>query len=147
VKIRVLWPGKTKKPYCKAAIEDYAERIGRLVPFEIVETQEEATTDRNRGRRVRRESEALIAKQKGSRVVYLSADGRMLTSEEFAKWLEQSGCDAEFVLGGPHGCEAPEGALRISFGKLTLPHELARVVLLEQIYRALTIIKRIPYHK
>lgn len=147
MKIRVLWPGKVKKPYFKTAVEDYAKRIERLASFEIVETPEESVTDKGQSRRVRKESQALKSRQKAPHVLYLSADGRMFSSEEFARWFEQTSGDIDFVLGGPHGCEAPEGAMKMSFGRMTLPHELARVVLLEQIYRALTILKRIPYHK
>lgn len=147
MKIRVLWPGKTRKTYYRSAIEDYASRIVRLVPFEIEETREKSFPDKGRKARIRKESEALALRRKGAHAVYLDPEGLMLTSQEFAQWLERTGFNAEFILGGPHGCEVPENAIRISFGKMTLPHELARVVLLEQIYRALTLIKRIPYHK
>lgn len=145
--IRVLWPGKTKKSYYKSAIDDYAERIRRLIDLEIVEIPETPLRDKAQKARVRKESQAIRERQKGGPSVYLDPDGKMITSEELAQWLERTSCEAEFVLGGPHGCAIPEGATKMSFGKVTLPHELARVVLLEQIYRALTILRRIPYHK
>lgn len=149
MKLRVLWPGKTRKGYYKSAIDDYVGRIAKLIPFEVIETREESATDRSRARRIRRESETLMARKLSPAVVALDSSGREMTSEEFAAWLGRQNTDVDFIIGGPEGHQVGSSrpALLLSFGKLTLPHELARVVLLEQIYRALTILKRIPYHK
>ncbi len=148
MKLRVLWPGKTRKPHYRSAIEDYATRIAKLIPFEIVETREETATDRGRARRIKRESETLAARRLSPVVVALDSAGRDMSSAEFAAWLGRQNTDVDFVIGGPEGFQLPaKPALLLSFGRLTFPHELARVVLLEQIYRALTILKRIPYHK
>jgi len=144
VKIRVLWAGKTKKTYFRSAIEDYSERIRKLIDFEIVETREESTSDDRR--RLKLESKRLIQSRQAPTSVVLDSKGKMMTSEEFARWLENAG-NVDFILGGPAGFDAGEASLKLSFGKITLPHELARVVLLEQIYRALMILHRIPYHK
>jgi 23S rRNA (pseudouridine1915-N3)-methyltransferase len=80
--------------------------------------------------------------------VLLAADGRELSSEEFSDWLEErrrNGRDVCFVIGGPKGLEL-EAHERLSLGPMTLPHQLARVVLLEQIYRAHKILAGEPYH-
>jgi 23S rRNA (pseudouridine1915-N3)-methyltransferase len=147
MKLRVLWPGKTRKSYYRDAIADYANRLEKLIPFEIVETREEPRTDKQKSVRIRKESEALILRKKAALAVVLDPAGKQFTSEEFATWLGSASADIDFFLGGPQGVEIPGVALKLSFGSLTIPHELARVVLLEQIYRALTILKRIPYHK
>jgi 23S rRNA (pseudouridine1915-N3)-methyltransferase len=143
--IRVIWPGKTKKSYYRLAIEDYAWRLKKLIPFELIETREASTTDKKQ--RLKRESRELIQKKKAPVVVTLDAGGVMMTSGEFANWLRQKTGDIDFLIGGPEGFEIPGETLRWSLGKITLPHELARVVALEQIYRAITILKNIPYHK
>ena len=147
MKIRILWPGKTKKDYYRAAIEDYASRIRKFVELEIVEVRDEALKDRHKARRVRSESKELSQRRLSSVSVVLDPLGRMVTSEEFSRWLESVTGGVDFILGGPAGVETNEGSLRFSFGRMTLPHELARVVLLEQIYRALAIQHRLPYHK
>jgi 23S rRNA (pseudouridine1915-N3)-methyltransferase len=147
MKLRVIWPGKTKKKYYAEAIRDYTDRIRRMIPIEIVEIREERVRDSSRAHRVDKESEAISAKRKHPISVVLDSTGKQLTSEEFAAWFEKQSADIDFLLGGPAGLTVNNPSLTISFGKLTLPHELARVVLLEQIYRALTIVKHIPYHK
>jgi 23S rRNA (pseudouridine1915-N3)-methyltransferase len=147
MKFRVLWPGKTKKRYYKEAIDDYATRIGKFFPFEIVETAEDTRTDRQKATRIRKESQSLNSRRRSPLTVVLDSGGKAMSSEEFASWLEKQQTDIDFLLGGPAGLQAPGNTLRLSFGPMTLPHELARVVLLEQIYRALTIIHHIPYHK
>jgi 23S rRNA (pseudouridine1915-N3)-methyltransferase len=81
-------------------------------------------------------------------VVLLAGDGRQLSSEELSRWLEQrrhEGRDLCFVIGGPTGLEL-SADMRLSLGPMTLPHQLARVVLLEQLYRAHKILAREPYH-
>jgi 23S rRNA (pseudouridine1915-N3)-methyltransferase len=147
MKIRILWPGKTKKEYYRAAIEDYVARIRKFVPLEIIEVREQPLKDRQRTKRVRWESKQLATKRQSSATVLLDSSGKMLTSEEFSEWLQNVTGDVDFILGGPAGVETTENLLRFSFGKVTLPHELARVVLLEQIYRALVIQRHHPYHK
>ncbi len=147
MKIRILWPGKTKKEHYRAAIEDYAARIRKFLPLEIIEVREQPLKERQQANRVRSESRKLAAKRQSSSTVVLDPSGKMLTSEEFSKWLENITGDVDFILGGPAGVETGDVSLRFSFGRITLPHELARVVLLEQIYRALTIQHHHPYHK
>ena len=147
MKIRILWPGKTKKDYYRAAIEDYSARIRKFVPLEIVEVRDEPLKDRQRSRRVRTETRMLAEKREAKTTVVMDPLGKMLTSEDFSHWLGSITGGVDFILGGPAGVESTPGSLRFSFGRITLPHELARVVLLEQIYRALAIQHRVPYHK
>jgi 23S rRNA (pseudouridine1915-N3)-methyltransferase len=147
LKIRILWPGKTKKEYYRSAIEDYAGRVRKFVPLEIVEVRERPIKDHQRVKRVRAESKELTGKRQSNTTVLLDPHGKLMTSEEFSKWLEKVSGGVDFILGGPAGTEAHNVSLRLSFGRITLPHELARVVLLEQIYRALTIQHHHPYHK
>ena len=82
-------------------------------------------------------------------LVLLASDGREFDSIEFSEWLEQrrqDGRDMCFVIGGPRGLDLENCDTRLSLGRVTLPHQLARVVLLEQIYRAHKILAREPYH-
>ena len=84
-----------------------------------------------------------------SHLVLLASDGREFDSIEFSNWLEQrrqDGRDICFVIGGPRGLDMEKCDTRLSLGRITLPHQLARVVLLEQIYRAHKILAREPYH-
>jgi 23S rRNA (pseudouridine1915-N3)-methyltransferase len=147
MKIRILWPGRTQNIHFRNSIADYAERIERLAVFEIVETREEAASDSARVRRLRKESLALERKRRAPVTVVLDSAGKQLDSGEFAAWIGRQSSDIDFLLGGPEGLLIDNPTLKLSFGRMTLPHELARVVLLEQIYRAITILKRIPYHK
>lgn len=138
-----------------AAIRDYetrAERYWRLVSREVRE-------ERARGRGVRevreREGERLLATVgAGSHVIACDAAGDELTSEEFAAWLsglrERAISEVTFLLGGAFGLATgvrEAAARRLAFSRWTLPHELARLVLAEQLYRAGTILRGEPYHK
>jgi 23S rRNA (pseudouridine1915-N3)-methyltransferase len=147
MKIRVLWPGKTRSGYYREAIEDYASRIKKLANFEIVETREAPLTDRRRLQRAKTEAAHISSKRKAAHAVLLDDGGTQMSSEEFAAWLANLVTDVDFMIGGPAGLNIPNPTLKLSLGEMTFPHELARVMLLEQIYRALTILNRIPYHK
>ena len=147
MKIRVLWPGRIRKEYYRSAVQDYTMRIRQMVPFEIVETKEIPARDRAKSHRIRQESALLEKKRRAPAAVVLDVSGKQFSSEEFAGWIAKQSSDIDFLLGGPEGLAIENPALKLSFGPMTFPHELARVLLLEQIYRALTILKRIPYHK
>ena len=147
MKLRVLWPGKTKKNYYRLAIEDYSSRIAKLVSFEIIETKEESLTDKQKSKRLKKESQHLHRKRTAPVCVLMNSSGIAMSSEQFSQWLQKQQTDVDFIVGGPQGQNLPEQSIQMSLGKMTMAHELARVVLLEQIYRAVTIWKRIPYHK
>lgn len=145
MKIKIAWIGKTKESAIAALTEEYLKRISRYVPVE--------------GMAVRDEGD-LLAKFGGSAkggakstLVLMDARGKELSSEQFAKFLgdyqDRNPLPLVFAIGGADGFgdAAKDAASQIiSLGKMTLAHELARVVLLEQVYRAFTILKGHPYH-
>ncbi len=143
MKIRLLMLGKTRRPECRALMEDYLARIGRFAPVEVTETREE--------------SAAAVGKVKvdsAAEWVLLDAAGKQFTSAQFAKWLgalrDRGVRELVFLCGADNGFpeelrERPQHKLSLS--TLTMPHELARVALAEQIYRAFTILSGHPYSK
>lgn len=152
MRVRVLSIGKDRKGRFEPLAEEYAGRIGRMLPFEVVVAGEARGDDA-----AARAAEAeLLRRRLRERdiVVALDERGEQLTSEGLAGRLREAeragGRDLAFVLGGPSGLDPAllRGcAHRLSLSRMTLPHQLARVVLLEQIYRALTILRGEPYHK
>jgi 23S rRNA (pseudouridine1915-N3)-methyltransferase len=147
VKIKIAWIGKTKEPAIASLTEEYLKRISRYAQVEGVSLRDEAALLERCGR---------AAGTKGgskSTLVLMDSRGKEFSSEQFAKFLgdyqDRNPLPLIFAIGGADGfSEAARGAAQhtISLGKMTLAHELARVVLLEQLYRAFTILKRHPYH-
>ncbi len=155
MKFLLLAIGKPRHASLAAAIGDYEQRAARYWPVDTRELREEnargLATDDVRAR----EGERLLgAVPAGAHVVACDPAGTELTSEDFAAWLqrerERATRDVAFVIGGAYGL-APavlaRAETRLSFGRWTLPHELARLVLVEQLYRAGTILRGEPYHK
>ena len=149
--IRLVWVGRTRARPAAEWVEEYRRRIERYCPLEIVEVPDAA--GRGRGR-VDREARSLLEKiPPRGLVVTLVETGETMTSPKFARFLERSlaaRSEVTFILGGPEGIGqrigvAAEKALSLS--PLTLTHEMARVVLLEQLYRAFTILRGHPYHR
>ncbi|HKT89195.1 MAG TPA: 23S rRNA (pseudouridine(1915)-N(3))-methyltransferase RlmH [Candidatus Sulfotelmatobacter sp.] len=143
MKIKVAWVGKTKEAAVGALTEEYLKRISRYVPVEGVTVRDEADLLAKLG---------AGAKNK-STLVLLDSRGKEFSSEQFAKFLgdyqDRNPLPLVFAIGGADGFsdQARSAAQQvISLGKMTLAHELARIVLLEQIYRAFTILKGHPYH-
>jgi len=154
--IKFLWVGKTKGTSIKALVADYQDRIRHWVPCEIVETRDLSKTKSLRANeRIAGEGEELAKHISGhERLVALDETGMQFTSGDFSRWLESEqnrGARAlTFVIGGPEGLSrtvSGRAHLVLSLGKMTWPHEMCRVLLLEQVYRALCIMHRIPYHK
>jgi 23S rRNA (pseudouridine1915-N3)-methyltransferase len=149
--VEFLWVGKTRNPHLAALEQEYVHRLQRFVPCQIRALR--AIRERDARRLREREGAALLgALRPGFRVVLLDERGRMLSSPELAAWLrahEHGGTPGLcFLVGGAEGVaesvrERAEECLALS--RLTLPHELARVILLEQIYRAFAIICGLPY--
>jgi len=144
VKLHIAWIGKTKESSIRALTGEYLKRLGRYTPTEAHELADEAALLKLVER---------AAKRTRPTLVMLDQRGRQFTSEEFAELLrEQQQRGAQnliFAIGPADGFtqEARHGAdLVIAFGKITLSHELARVVLLEQLYRGFTILHGHPYH-
>lgn len=159
MKITVIAVGKIKEKFYRDAIAEYGKRLGRYCKLEIIQVEDEKTPDK--------ESEAmeqLILKKEAERilkhiredayVITLELQGKEYDSEGFAHELEklavQGTSHIQFVIGGSLGlheevCKKADRS--VSFSKMTFPHQLMRVILLEQIYRSYRIINREPYHK
>ena len=145
MKLKIAWIGKTKEPAIESLTAEYVKRISRFAEVTAVAVKDEA---------------AILSLAKGERqvtkechkLVLLDSRGKQLSSEELAQFLDREQLNAIpllFAIGGSDGFtdEARrQAAFTLSLGKMTLPHELARVVLVEQIYRAFTILKSHPYH-
>ena len=144
MKLQIAWIGKTKEPAIRALTEEYLKRISRYLPAESHEVSGEPALLQLTSKAAGRTAPVLVL---------LDARGRQFTSEEFADLLrdqQDRGTQNLFFAVGPadgFSDQARHSAdLILSFGKMTLAHELARIVLLEQIYRAFTILKGHPYH-
>jgi 23S rRNA (pseudouridine1915-N3)-methyltransferase len=147
VKIKVAWIGKTKEPAIEALTNEYLRRISRYAEVEGVTLKDEAAVlslTGGAGQKIRNKDRY--------RLILLDSRGKQLSSEELAAFLEREQISAIpllFAIGGSDGFSEEARHLAeftLSLGKMTLPHELARVVLLEQLYRAFTILKNHPYH-
>jgi 23S rRNA (pseudouridine1915-N3)-methyltransferase len=155
MRILVVAVGKVRSRELAAGIREYEGRAGRYWPMEVVEVKEESARSRPAGEVRSREGERLIeAAGAGSFVVACDEQGTMLRSEEFAEWLrgerERATRDLAFVIGGAYGLSdavLERANMCMALTRWTLPHELARLVLLEQLYRAGTILRGEPYHK
>lgn len=159
MKIKIVTVGKLKEKYLKDGIAEYTKRISRFAKLEMIELADEKTPDKaseSENQKILETEGARILSKVGERdfVVVLAIEGKTLSSEEFSKQLEQASIKGystlTFIIGGSLGL-APvvknRTNLSISFGRLTLPHQLMRLILVEQIYRAFTIQQGSPYHK
>ncbi len=144
--------GKTKEPAIQSLTDEYLKRISRYVPVEGLALRDEAALLQMCGRTpvAKTSKTKSVAK---STLALMDSRGKQFSSEEFAQFLgdyqDRNPLPLVFAVGSADGfSQAARGAAQhtISFGKMTLPHELARVVLLEQVYRAFTILKGHPYH-
>jgi 23S rRNA (pseudouridine1915-N3)-methyltransferase len=134
MRIIVLAVGRLRAPFADD-VHHYRKLLGRHARMEVVE--------------VREDEDVTPRIPKRAFVCLLHRDGRTFDSIAFSEFLEerrQEGLDLCFVIGGPRGLEMDDCDLKLSFGPLTMPHQLARVVLLEQLYRAHKILAREPYH-
>ena len=151
MKIKVAWIGKTKEPAIQALTEEYLKRIGRYAEVAGLALKDEAAIlSLATGERQQKEKQK--QKKERHKLVLLDSRGKQLSSEELAEFLEREQVNATpllFAIGGSDGFtdEARRNAgFTLSLGKMTLPHELARVILVEQLYRAFTILANHPYH-
>jgi len=152
MRLRIIWIGKTRDARLRALIDDYAERLGHFARCEITALRELGRTDKaGIDKETKRISDGL---RSGSLTVLLDPDGVEWTSQQLAAQVrswEGSGIkEVAFVIGGPNGV-ADDFKARVdkrwSLSRLTLTHEMARVLLVEQLYRAYTIIHGLPYQK
>ena len=154
MKLRFVWVGKTRSAPIRSLLDDYLGRLTKFAPVSVTVAREAAASDSDSTRAVQIEGEELLARIKADGlVVVLDEGGRQMSSRELADYLEtqmQSGTkQITFVVGGHAGVHSSvkkRANLALSLGRMTLTHEMARVLLTEQVYRAFTIIKRHPYH-
>lgn len=145
MKINLIAVGKIKESYLTAAIEEYAKRLTRFCKLNIVEIPE--------GRNKAEEAKNIANKLKG-KVIVFDIGGEAVSSEEFAAMLAEDmvAGNSEFslVIGGSEGLDEEVKTAankRVSFGRITYPHQLMRVIVMEQLYRTATINNNITYHK
>ena len=159
MKIKVVTVGKLKEKYLKDGIAEYSKRISRFAKLEMIELADEKTPDKaseSENQKILEIEGQRILSKVGDRdfVIVLAIEGKTLSSEEFSKRLEEASIKGfstlTFIIGGSLGLSSAvknRANLSVSFGRLTLPHQLMRLVLVEQIYRAFTIQQGSPYHK
>ncbi len=150
--IRIICVGKIKEKYLKDAIDEYLKRLSKYAKVEIIELKDES-----------RLSEKEIIQKESSKIkkyikekdynISLAIEGEMLSSVDFSKKIDNifnNYSDINFIIGGSYGLDESLKNmcdLKLSFSKMTYPHQLFRVILLEQIYRAFKIINNESYHK
>lgn len=159
MKISIICVGKLKEKYLTAAVKEYNKRLSRYCKLEIIELADEQTPN-NAGEAI----EVLIKNKEGERIlkalkdssycVALDMRGESFTSEGFAKKINGLGISGKshisFIIGGSLGLSEEvlkRANLLVSFSQMTFPHQLMRVILLEQVYRSYRIIHNEPYHK
>ena len=153
MRVRLIWVGKTKNEHLRALVEDYLKRLKRFTRCEVAELRESASA--NDQAAVAEESARILgALREDSWTVLLDVEGRQWSSPELAAeiegWQLRGTKEAAFVVGGYAGVSAEvkrRAQTHWSLSRLTLTHEMARVVLVEQLYRAHTIIRGLPYQK
>jgi 23S rRNA (pseudouridine1915-N3)-methyltransferase len=150
--LRFIWPGKTKDERLRSLAGDYLKRISRFARCEINEVRESTTRDAGAVEKERRRIAEAIGS--GSVVVLLDLNGREWSSQELAKqvqrWENDSVKELAIVVGGPEGVGEEvlsRAQVRWRLSRLTLTHEMARVLALEQVYRAFAINRGLPYQK
>lgn len=159
MRLTLVWVGRTRDAHLKALVDGYVERIGRQMPIEIREVREEAASDRHaeagalqkEGRRIRERI------PEGHEVVLFDEAGRTMTSEQFAGFLEEklgfsspASRGLAFIVGGHQGVDEEMKRTAdhtISLSRMTLTHEMARLVAVEQIFRGLGILRGSSYHR
>lgn len=157
--ITIVSVGKLKEKYLKQGIDEYAKRLGSYCKFQVIEVPDEKApenlSDKEMEQVLEKEGERILAKIKdGDVVVAMAIEGDLVSSEQLAKEMDTFALHGKssmvFVIGGSLGL-SPEVKKRadrkISFGRITLPHQLMRLVLTEQIYRAFRINAGHAYHK
>lgn len=159
MRVTILTVGKIKESYLRDAIKEYAKRLGKYCKLEILEVTDEKTPDS-----LNTTAAELVRKKEGERllksfpkdayIITLEISGKQLTSEEFSQKIEnlavQGVSHLVFVIGGSLGLGQnilQKSDFAMSFSKMTYPHQLMRVILLEQIYRGYRIANGEPYHK
>lgn len=158
MKISILCVGKIKEDFYKKAVAEYVKRLSRYCKLEILEVADEKTPEGASELVIEqikeKEGERILKLIKDAYVIALAIEGKMPDSPELAGIIENLGLGGEshivFVIGGSLGLSGrvlARADLLLSFSRMTFPHQLMRVILLEQIYRSYRIIHKEPYHK
>ena len=159
MKVTLICVGKLKEKYLSQGVDEYVKRLGRYCSLDIIELADEKTPDNASSA-----LEELIKKKEGERIlraikddsycIALAINGEMLTSPELAEKIDALGISGtshiSFVIGGSLGLSEDvikRADYKLSFSNMTFPHQLMRMILLEQVYRAYRIIHNQPYHK
>jgi len=153
VRIIILSVGRVGKSPLADDVAHYEKMLSRHARVETIELREAGGDPMRRAESLRREAKAILGRIPGDAFVcVLDREGEQLSSEDLALWLGErrhQATDVWFVIGGPFGLDGEvfvRANRRLSFGRITLPHQLARVVLLEQLFRAQKILAGEPYH-
>ena len=138
--IKIIAVGRIKEKYIQDAISEYEKRIKPLSKFNIVEIKDEG---------IIKESDKIGVYLQDKNTYLLDPAGKQFTSEDFSDFIKKSDCEITFIVGGFDGVseDVKNGAQMISLSKMTFTHEMARLFLVEQIYRAFMIINNRKYHK
>lgn len=159
MKITLITVGKIKEKFYTDAIAEYSKRLSRYCKLEIIQVADEKTPDKASETEARlikeKEGERILAQIKEhAYVIALAIEGQMLSSEQLADKIEQLGIGGQsqivLIIGGSLGLSEAvlmRADYKLSFSRMTFPHQLMRVILLEQIYRSFRIIEGSPYHK
>ncbi|MFS1664165.1 23S rRNA (pseudouridine(1915)-N(3))-methyltransferase RlmH [Streptococcus sp. zg-JUN1979] len=159
MKIKIITVGKLKEKYLKDGILEYSKRLGRFTKLELIELVDEKTPDKASAKEneaiLQKEGERILAKLSERDYIFaLAIEGAELSSEAFSKTMSQVTIQGystvTFIIGGSLGLSSDvkkRAHQLLSFGRFTLPHQLMRLVLVEQIYRSFMIQQGSPYHK
>lgn len=157
MKINIIAVGKIKEQYLKDAIEEYKKRLSKFCNLNIIEVNESVAKVENESnikKSLEDEAQSIISKLKSEYVIALDIDGKEYSTVDISEKIKEITLkgisEISFIIGGSYGLDnsvKKRADLRLSFSKLTFPHQLFRVILLEQIYRVFKIINNEPYHK
>ena len=159
MKITIISVGKLKEKYLRSGIEEYSKRLSRYCKLELIEVPDEkcpeSLSDADKEIIKNKEGQKIQGKIKeGSYIISLEIAGKMLTSEslatQFEKVMSSGFSHVTFLIGGSLGLSdqlKQKSSLSLSFSKMTFPHQLMKLILVEQIYRSFRIIRNEPYHK
>ena len=157
--ISIIAVGKLKEKYLKMAVDEYSKRLSRYAKLEIIELQDEKTPDNASEKEEvqikEKEGSAILSKIKdNSYVIAMDLNGKQLTSVEISQFISNcavmGNSNIVFVIGGSLGLSEEvikRADYKLCFSKMTFPHQLFRVMLLEQVYRGFRIMNNEPYHK
>ena len=155
IRINLICIGDIKEKYLKDAIQEYSKRISRFATLKIIELKENVASSSNKNdinNTLKKDAEEILKHTKGH-IICLDVLGKLLSSEEFATKIQKTSLissEISFIIGASNGLHETVKEIsndKISFSKMTFPHQLMRVIFLEQLYRAFTIINNISYHK